>query len=430
MGTAAAGGGHAESPETKRRMKNLMDVSGLTPQLALRSAAPASLEDLRRIHPDSYLERFKAISDNGGGMLGKEAPLGPGSYEIACLSAGLACAAVEAVLKGELDNAYSLSRPPGHHCLPDQSMGFCFLANIPIAVERAKAQLGLGKVAIIDWDVHHGNGTQHIYLQRDDVLTISLHQDGCFPPGYAGEDDRGVGAGEGYNINIPLLAGAGDDSWRYALETIVIPALARFEPELIIIACGYDANAMDPLARMQLHSDSFRAMTEQVQQAADRLCGGKLVMVHEGGYAESYVPFCGLAVMEALSGIRTEVRGSAAGIYSTAAAARHVRAVPAPGHRSAGAAVWFAINHLSFPAVMAGSQCFLFCDFTAHPLTYRLINHRQHAEQQHPLLGFQPQITAQRRHFTDHFAGGPGFNAAAPAAIVKGQRKAAVVQLA
>ncbi|WP_396350662.1 class II histone deacetylase, partial [Klebsiella pneumoniae] len=241
-------------------------------------------------------------------MLGKEAPLGPGSYEIACLSAGLACAAVEAVLKGELDNAYSLSRPPGHHCLPDQSMGFCFLANIPIAVERAKAQLGLGKVAIIDWDVHHGNGTQHIYLQRDDVLTISLHQDGCFPPGYAGEDDRGVGAGEGYNINIPLLAGAGDDSWRYALETIVIPALARFEPELIIIACGYDANAMDPLARMQLHSDSFRAMTEQVKQAADRLCGGKLVMVHEGGYAESYVPFCGLAVMEALSGIRTEVQ--------------------------------------------------------------------------------------------------------------------------
>ena len=283
-----AGGGHAESPETKRRMKNLMDVSGLTPQLALRSAAPASLEDLRRIHPDSYLERFKAISDNGGGMLGKEAPLGPGSYEIACLSAGLACAAVEAVLKGELDNAYSLSRPPGHHCLPDQSMGFCFLANIPIAVERAKAQLGLGKVAIIDWDVHHGNGTQHIYLQRDDVQTLT-----CRRPKSSWS---------------PRWAGAGDDSWRYALETIVIPALARFEPELIIIACGYDANAMDPLARMQLHSDSFRAMTEQVQQAADRLCGGKLVMVHEGGYAESYVPFCGLAVMEALSGIRTEVQ--------------------------------------------------------------------------------------------------------------------------
>ncbi|VTM52789.1 deacetylase [Klebsiella pneumoniae] len=302
-----AGGGHAESPETKRRMKNLMDVSGLTPQLALRSAAPASLEDLRRIHPDSYLERFKAISDNGGGMLGKEAPLGPGSYEIACLSAGLACAAVEAVLKGELDNAYSLSRRPDTTACRT-SRWILFPRQYSHCRRASESAAGLGKVAIIDWDVHHGNGTQHIYLQRDDVLTISLHQDGCFPPGYAGEDDRGVGAGEGYNINIPLLAGAGDDSWRYALETIVIPALARFEPELIIIACGYDANAMDPLARMQLHSDSFRAMTEQVQQAADRLCGGKLVMVHEGGYAESYVPFCGLAVMEALSGIRTEVQ--------------------------------------------------------------------------------------------------------------------------
>ena len=346
-----AGGGHAESPETKRRMKNLMDVSGLTPQLALRSAAPASLADLRRIHPDSYLERFKAISDNGGGMLGKEAPLGPGSYEIACLSAGLACAAVEAVLKGELDNAYSLSRPPGHHCLPDQSMGFCFLANIPIAVERAKALLGLGKVAIIDWDVHHGNGTQHIYLQRDDVLTISLHQDGCFPPGYAGEDDRGAGAGEGYNINIPLLAGAGDDSWRYALETIVIPALARFEPELIIIACGYDANAMDPLARMQLHSDSFRAMTGLVQQAADRLCGGKRGRLRRILRAVLRPGGDGGPERHSHRG-----PGSAAGIYSAAAAAGGVCAVPEAGHRSAGATVWPAVNRLSFPAVMAGKK--------------------------------------------------------------------------
>ncbi len=123
-------------------MKNLMDVSGLTPQLALRSAAPASLEDLRRIHPDSYLERFKAISDNGGGMLGKEAPLGPGSYEIACLSAGLACAAVEAVLKGELDNAYSLSRPPGHHCLPDQSMDFVSSPIFPLPSSERKRSWG------------------------------------------------------------------------------------------------------------------------------------------------------------------------------------------------------------------------------------------------------------------------------------------------
>lgn len=126
-----SGAGHAESPETKRRMKNLMDVSGLSRQLTLLSAEPATEEDLLRIHPAHYLQRFKQVSDSGGGLLGEEAPLGPGSYEIAKLSAGLACAAVEAVLQGELDNAYALSRPPGHHCLPDQSMGFCFPPIFP-----------------------------------------------------------------------------------------------------------------------------------------------------------------------------------------------------------------------------------------------------------------------------------------------------------
>lgn len=302
-----SGSGHAESAETKRRMKNLMDVSGLSAQLHLRSASPASEEDLLRVHPAHYLQRFKQISDNGGGMFGEDAPMGPGSYEIARLSAGLASAAVAAVLQGELDNAYALSRPPGHHCLPDQAMGFCFLANIPIAIEQAKARFGVERVAVIDWDVHHGNGTQYIYRQRSDVLTISLHQDRCFPPGYSGEDDRGEGEGYGYNLNIPLEAGGGHDAYLYALDRIVIPQLEKFRPQLIVIACGYDANALDPLARMQLHSDSFREMTARIMETADRLCDGRLVMVHEGGYAEAYVPFCGLAVMETLSGIRTEV---------------------------------------------------------------------------------------------------------------------------
>ncbi|AXG42980.1 MULTISPECIES: class II histone deacetylase [Photorhabdus] len=304
----SSGTAHAESPETKRRLKNLMDVSGLSHSLHLSSASPIDEQTLRKIHPEEYLKQFKRVSDNGGGMLGIEASLGPGSYEIAKLSASLACAAVEAVLSGELDNAYSLSRPPGHHCLPDKPMGFCFLANIPLAIEQAKARFDLKRVAVIDWDVHHGNGTQHIYWDRSDVLTISIHQDGCFPPGYSGEDDIGEGEGTGYNLNIPLLAGAGHNSYIYAMTQIVLPALERFKPELIIVACGYDANAMDPLARMQLHSESFREMTQLVQQAADSLCDGKLVVVHEGGYAESYVPFCGLAVLEQMSGIRTEVK--------------------------------------------------------------------------------------------------------------------------
>ncbi|OOV91381.1 class II histone deacetylase [Pseudomonas sp. MF4836] len=302
-----AAAGHAESPETKRRLKSLLDVSGLTRQLHVQSASAASEEDLLRVHTPGYLQRFKALSDAGGGELGPQAPIGPGSYEIAKLSAGLAMAAVDRVLAGESDNAYSLSRPPGHHCLADGAMGFCFLANIAIAIEAAKARRGLGKVAVIDWDVHHGNGTQSIFEARGDVLTISLHQDGCFPPGYSGEEDRGRGPGLGANLNIPLPPGSGHEAYLQAMQRLVIPALERFEPELIIVACGYDANAVDPLARMLLHSDSFRTMTRLLRQAAERLCQGRLVLVHEGGYSEAYVPFCGLAVIEELAGIRTVV---------------------------------------------------------------------------------------------------------------------------
>jgi len=302
-----SGSGHAESPESKRRLKNLMDVSGLTAALDMRSAAPVTLEDMLRIHPRHYLSQLKEVSDTGGGMLGDNAPFGPGSYEIAMLSAGLAAAAVDDVLAGRQRNAYALSRPPGHHCLRDQSMGFCFLANIPIAVERARADHGIIRVAIIDWDVHHGNGTQSIYYDDPNTLTISLHQENCFPAGYAGGEEIGEGAGAGANMNIALLAGSGDQAYRYAFERIVNPAVQRFKPELIVVASGFDANALDPLGRMQAHSDTFRTMTGHVLGLAADLCGDRLVIVHEGGYSESYVPFCGHAVIEQLAGVRTAV---------------------------------------------------------------------------------------------------------------------------
>lgn len=322
-----AAAGHAESPETKRRLKNLMDVSGLTRQLDLRTAAPASEEDLLRVHPAHYLQRFKALSDAGGGLLGDHAPIGPGSYEIAKLSAGLAIAAVDAVLHGEADNAYALSRPPGHHCLADQAMGFCFLANIPLAIEAARARHGIERVAVIDWDVHHGNGTQSIYYERPDVLTISLHQEGCFPAGYGGAEDRGAGAGEGCNLNIPLLPGGGHDAYLYAFERLVVPALERFRPQLIVVACGYDANAVDPLARMLAHSGTFREMTARLRQVAERLAEGRLVLVHEGGYSEAYVPFCGQAVIEALAGVSTAVQDPLLGFIEQQQPNAEVRAL-------------------------------------------------------------------------------------------------------
>lgn len=299
--------GHAESPETKRRLKNLMDVSGLTKQLAVISADPINIEDALLVHTRDYLENFKKVSDAGGGMMGNNAPIGPGSYEIALLSAGLASAAVQAVLKGSYKNAYALSRPPGHHCLPDESMGFCFLSNISIALQKARRDHGLKRAVVLDWDVHHGNGTQAIFEEDSDILTISMHQQGCFPSGYSGEEDRGQGNGLGANINVPLFAGSGHREWVDALEEIVVPAIREFKPEIIIVASGYDANAFDPLARIQLHSDTYREMTHCMKLLAEAICDGRLVIVHEGGYSEFYVPFCGLATIEALSGIRTKV---------------------------------------------------------------------------------------------------------------------------
>lgn len=300
-------GGFAESPDSKRRLLSLLQVSGLAAKLDMRSAEPASREDLLRIHPASYLDEFKRVSDSTGGDLGVSAPFGVGSYEIAALSAGLAKAAVDAVLSGTARNAFSLSRPPGHHCLPDTPMGFCLLANIPIAIQAARAKHGVKRVAVVDWDVHHGNGTQAIYYEDSDTLTISLHQDRCFPPGYSGAEDRGAGKGAGANINIPLLPGGGHAVYMRAFERIVIPALEAFKPDLIVVASGLDASAVDPLARMNLHSDSYRAMTRSISDAANRLCEGRLVIVHEGGYSETYVPFCGHAVLEALSGESSDV---------------------------------------------------------------------------------------------------------------------------
>ena len=299
-----AAGGLPESPETKRRLKNLMDVTGITADLDMRSADPASRDALLRVHPASYLDEFKRLSDSGGGELGRRTPFASGGYEIAALSAGLAMAAVEAVLTGELDNAYALSRPPGHHCLPDFPNGFCLLANIAIAIEVARANHGLGKVAVVDWDVHHGNGTEGIFYDRDDVLTISLHQEGNYPLDSGDLADRGTGAGRGFNMNVPLPAGTGHVGYLSAMDEIVLPALDRFAPDMIIVACGFYASAIDPMASMLATADTFRQMTLKLKQAAGRLCDGRLVLVHEGGYSEVYVPFCGHATLEALSGSR------------------------------------------------------------------------------------------------------------------------------
>ena len=291
-----------ENPETKRRLKNLIAVTGLEADLVMTGAAPATRDDLLRVHPATYLDQFKALSDGTGGELGRRTPFGPGGYEVAALSAGLALGGLRAVLTGRMRNAYALSRPPGHHALPDFPNGFCLLANIAIAIRAAQADGLARRVAVLDWDVHHGNGTEAIFYDDPDVLTVSLHQDRNYPMDTGDFADRGRGAGQGLNLNIPLPPGTGHDGYLAAMDRLALPAISTFAPDVIIVACGYDAAANDPLGRMLATADTFRQMTQRVMALADTVCDGRLLLVHEGGYSETYVPFCGHAVLEALSG--------------------------------------------------------------------------------------------------------------------------------
>lgn len=296
---------HAENPETKRRFRNLLEVAGLTPKLQQIAPREATEAEILRFHTAEYLEKLKLLSDGIGGDAGHFTPIGRGSYEIALLSAGGVLAALEAVMENVVDNAYALVRPPGHHALADEGMGFCLLGNAALAGFHAFEKYGLERIAFVDWDVHHGNGTQSAFYDDPRALTISVHQDNCFPPDSGYRHENGEAAGEGYNINIPLPPGSGVGAYEAAYEQVVLPALHKYQPQLIIIPSGFDAGAYDPLGRMQMHSGAYRRLTEKMMGAADELCEGKLLLTHEGGYNTWTVPFFGLAVMEALSGVDT-----------------------------------------------------------------------------------------------------------------------------
>ncbi|SNS23288.1 Acetoin utilization deacetylase AcuC [Geodermatophilus saharensis] len=298
---------HAENPRTKRRLKNLLDASGLWKQLQWLDARPATVEELCRVHDEDYVRRMEQMSAAGGGDAGELVPFGPGGYDIARLAAGGAIVAAEAVHTRTVDNAYALVRPPGHHAERDRGRGFCMFGNVAIAARHLQAVHGVRRIAVVDWDVHHGNGTQQAFYGDADVLTVSLHQDSYYPHESGAGDETGEGAGAGTNLNVPLPPGTGVGGYLYAMETLVVPALRRFAPDFVFVASGFDSSALDPLGRQMLHSDAYREMTRMVGDVAAETAGGRLLVVHEGGYSAAYVPFCGLATIEQLSGVRTGV---------------------------------------------------------------------------------------------------------------------------
>ncbi|MDE0538473.1 MAG: class II histone deacetylase [Rhodospirillales bacterium] len=299
-----------ENADGKRRIKNLIDRSGLGSRLAAVECTAASVDDILLVHTPEYLAEVQRVSDSGGGNLARRTGttrLGSQGIEIALLAAGGALAAVRSVLEGEVENAYALIRPPGHHAEPGEALGFCIFANAAIAGLHALETGGLERIAFVDWDVHHGNGTQAVFWEDPRALTISLHQEDCYPPESGGVDETGAGDGAGTNLNIPLPPGCGEAAYLAAFDRVVLPALARYRPQLIVVPSGFDAGFHDPLGRMMLTSHSFRKLARRIMGAADELCGGKLVMTHEGGYSPHTVPFHCLAVLEEMAGFRTDV---------------------------------------------------------------------------------------------------------------------------
>ena len=309
--------GSAESPESKRRFKNLMERSGLYDKLTLIKPKPATEEQLKYFHTERHIENVKKLSAGGGGDCGVLANVGKGSYEIAVLAVGGAITAVEAVVSGKCDNVYALIRPPGHHALPDMGMGYCIFNNAVIAAMYAKKELGIERIMIFDWDVHHGNGTEDAFYKDSSVLFISTHQESYFPPGRGEIGQTGEGEGEGYTINIPLPAASGDACYLYAVEQIIKPACDKFKPQLIIISAGQDANIFDPSARMMMSADGYKKMTKLIRDIAETHSGGKLVVLHEGGYSTPYVPFCSHAVVEEMSGFDSDVEDPFLPVFGT-----------------------------------------------------------------------------------------------------------------
>ena len=293
---------HYENPDTKRRFNNLLEYSEFSEQLTPLKPRAANYEQITRFHTPEYVEFVRQLSEGDGGDAGEGAPFSHGGYEIALLAAGGTITAVDAVLDREVDNAYALVRPPGHHAERDRGRGFCVFGNVAIAAMHALADRGLGRIATLDWDVHHGNGTQQAFYERNDVLTMSIHQDQWFPRDSGRLDETGEDEGDGYNINIPLPPGSGHGAYVATIEQVVVPALQAFKPDLILVPSGFDGGMYDPLGRMMAYSETFREMTRRLLEASDQLCDGRLVLSHEGGYSPTYVPFCGLAVVEELSG--------------------------------------------------------------------------------------------------------------------------------
>ena len=276
-------GQHVENAQRLVAIVGQLEEAKLTGQLVSLSPRAASLEELSTVHSMGFISYIQSFAERGGGWLDADTVVSPTTYDAALYAAGGAIKTVDGVLGGEVESAFALVRPPGHHALRWEAMGFCLFNNIAIAAKHALNSYGLERILIVDFDVHHGNGTQDTFYNDSSVLYFSTHQY-PFYPGSGRFDETGAGPGEGYTVNVSLPAWCGDSEYLQVFEEILAPVARRFSPQLILVSAGYDAHWSDHIALMRLSVTGFAQIVGIINKLAQELCQGRIVLTLEGGY--------------------------------------------------------------------------------------------------------------------------------------------------
>lgn len=291
--------GHPERPARLEAIRKRLERDGLFERCERGKATPLDREALTRVHSEEQIRRIEELCERGGGRLDPDTPVSPRSLDAARLAAGCGVAAVDAVLAGRAPNALCLVRPPGHHATPTRSMGFCLVNHLALAAHHALTQHQLSRVLVVDWDVHHGNGTQDIFYEDPRVLFFSAHRY-PFYPGTGAANDTGAGRGLGYTLNMPVAYGTRPTEYRKRFESHLASALAKIEPELVLVSAGFDAHRLDPIGSLDLEIEDFHELGRMVLDAARSSAKGKLVSFLEGGYDVDVLAECVAQLLEQL----------------------------------------------------------------------------------------------------------------------------------
>ncbi|GJQ59213.1 MAG: histone deacetylase [Candidatus Scalindua sp. AMX11] len=293
-----------QHPENSLRITNTVTYlksTGVWEKLGVEKPRAATIEEIASVHSSYHIEHIEKLARTGGGNIDPDTSVSPFSYDAASYAAGAPLTAIDLVMKGEVDNAFCLIRPPGHHATPTRAMGFCLFNNVSIAAKYLQREYNLEKVVIIDWDVHHGNGTQDTFYEDPSVLYFSIHRY-PFYPGTGRESETGKGRGVGGTINIPLPHGTTSKTYISRFQTVLEKDIKQFRPNFILISSGFDAYGLDPVGGLGLGTSAFRILTEMTQKIARECCEGRIVSCLEGGYHLSDLPRC---IEEHLNGLNS-----------------------------------------------------------------------------------------------------------------------------